>query len=44
MLGFIKAQKRDKEKIEWCELNCIKYIELPFNENTEEWTKRISNG
>lgn len=44
MLGFIKSQKRDKEKIEWCELNNIKYIELPFNENTEQWIERITNG
>jgi hypothetical protein len=44
MLGFIKSQKRDKEKIEWCELNGIKYLELPFNETTEQWTERITNG
>jgi hypothetical protein len=44
MLGFIKSQKRDKEKIEWCELNGIKYLELPFNETPEQWTERIANG
>lgn len=40
-LGFIKAQKRDREKLEWCELNNIKHIALPFNENETEWLSRI---
>lgn len=40
-MGFIKHQKRDKEKKEWCEINNINYIELPFNENIEEWRGRI---
>jgi hypothetical protein len=42
-LGFIKHKKRDKEKIEWCEKNNIRYIELPFNESDEEWRNRITN-
>lgn len=40
-MGFIKHKKRDLEKQEWCELNNIEYIELPFNESIEEWTQRI---
>lgn len=40
-LGFIKSQKRDREKSEWCELNDIKYIALPFNESEIEWIARI---
>jgi len=40
-LGFMKHKKRDKEKLEWCELNGIKYIELPFNESDSEWLNRI---
>lgn len=43
ILGFLKSQKRDKEKTEWCDINNIKQIILPFNENMEEWEKRISN-
>lgn len=43
MLGFMKSQKRDREKIEWCELNNIKYIELPFNEAADQWIERIIN-
>ncbi|NBU33449.1 hypothetical protein EB118_21370 [bacterium] len=43
MLGFLKAQKRDKEKTEWCEINMIKQIILPYNENIEEWNKRLSD-
>lgn len=41
-LSFLKAQKRDKEKKEWCEINGISYIELPYNK-TEEWEKIIAN-
>jgi hypothetical protein len=43
MLGFLKAQKRDKEKTEWCEINYIKQIILPYNENIDEWKKRLSD-
>jgi hypothetical protein len=41
-LGFIKHKKRDQEKRDWCELNGIEYIELPFD-NIEEWITRIKN-
>jgi len=41
--GFIKQKKRDREKIEWCRLNDIIYIELPFNETAEQWSPRITN-
>lgn len=41
-LGFIRHKKRDQDKQEWCELNNIEYIELPFDKK-EEWTKRIKN-
>ena len=29
---FLKQKKMDQDKKEWCELNNITYIELPFNE------------
>jgi hypothetical protein len=34
-LGFVKHQKRDREKKEWCELNNIEYIELPFDKEND---------
>lgn len=40
-LGFIRHKKRDSDKKEWCELNGLEYIELPFNENLEQWKNRI---
>lgn len=40
-LGFLKSQKRDREKREWCDLNNIKYIELPYSELEHEWSERI---
>lgn len=39
-LAFLKAKKRDKEKQEWCELNNIAYIELPYN-LAEQWENLI---
>jgi hypothetical protein len=41
MFEFLKAQKRDREKQEWCELNNISYIELPFNETDSDWLDRM---
>jgi len=42
-MGFLKHKKRDQDKKEWCEINGIQYIELPFNETEEEWRHRIEN-
>jgi hypothetical protein len=41
MLGFLKAQKRDKEKQEWCSINNIQFIELPYDESIDDWRQRI---
>ena len=40
-LEFKRSQRRDKEKIEWCELNNITLIEFPFNEDDSQWKTRI---
>ena len=42
-LGFIKHKKRDQEKKEWCEINNIEYIELPYHESKIEWITRIQS-
>lgn len=42
VLNYLKSQKRDKEKQEWCELNNILYIELPYND-IDNWEKLINN-
>lgn len=41
-LGFIRHKKRDQDKKDWCELNGIEYIELPFDQ-IEQWLPRIKN-
>jgi hypothetical protein len=43
MLSFLKSQKRDREKQEWCEINNITYVVLPHFENDQEWIERIKN-
>lgn len=40
---FLNAQKRDRDKVEWCELNDLTIVELPYNENDDEWQQRIEN-
>lgn len=42
ILGFMKQKKRDREKQEWCDLNNIEYIELPFNKQ-EDWENIIKS-
>ncbi len=33
--GFAKQRKRDREKAEWCDLNNIELILLPYNKDWE---------
>lgn len=40
-LKFLKSKANDNRKLEWCEINSIKYIELPYTENNNEWKHRI---
>jgi hypothetical protein len=41
-IDFLKQQKRDREKIEWCYINNIQYIELPYDKQ-EDWLEIINN-
>lgn len=41
-MSFAKAQKRDIEKKDWCLINNIKYIELPYNK-ISEWKDYVKN-
>lgn len=43
MLNFLKAKKRDSDKAEWCEINGITYIALPYDESSDEWQNRINH-
>lgn len=40
---FAMQKRRDEELQEWCELNNLIYVELPYNESEEEWMNRIKN-
>lgn len=42
-LNFLEHKSRDLRKEEWCHLNNIQYIELPYNETETEWICRIKN-
>lgn len=43
MLNFLHAQKRDREKEEWCEINNVKHIVLGYNEDESAWSEKIKN-
>jgi hypothetical protein len=43
MLAFLKSQKRDREKEEWCNINDIRYLILPHFEDSSIWQEKIQN-
>lgn len=42
-LDFTKSLKRDRNKARWFEINGIELVELPYNEDDEEWKIRLMN-
>ncbi len=40
-MDFFKGQANDRNKAEWCELNGITLIVLPYNEKEEEWKNKL---
>ena len=40
-MNFYKAQARDKDKVEWCNLNDITFVALKYNEDIYEWRSKI---
>lgn len=43
-LAFFQAKQRDLKKIEWCNMNNIGVVELPYNEDDDAWERRILTG
>jgi hypothetical protein len=43
ILNYLRSQKRDREKEEWCLMNGLRYVVLPHYENIDQWTKRLIN-
>jgi hypothetical protein len=43
MLNFLSSKANDNKKRQWCELNGIVEVELPFNESDEQWKSRIES-
>jgi hypothetical protein len=40
-LDFLLSQGNDRKKSEWCELNEIKLVILPYFESETEWLERL---
>lgn len=43
-MSFLEAKQRDLKKIEWCNMNNIGVVELPYNETIEQWREKIERG
>jgi hypothetical protein len=40
-LSFLKQQKNDRQKVEWCEINNIEIVILSHKDNIDEWKRAI---
>lgn len=40
-IAFHKGKANDRRKIEWCNLNNIKIVELSYKESIDEWRARF---
>ena len=40
-LQFYRAKARDAEKREWCEINDITLIEFNYNEDVDDWRRKV---
>jgi hypothetical protein len=43
VLNFLKAKKRDQQKLEWCEKNGINHIILSYNESESQWKDKLKH-
>lgn len=41
---FLKAQLRDREKKNWCDLNGFTLVQLEYDQTIEEWKEAINGG
>lgn len=39
--NFLLHKQRDAHKAEWCEINGINLVILPYNEDENEWKRRL---
>ena len=42
-MGFVHQKKLDRQKIEWCDINGIGYIELKYSEQ-DGWEEQLTSG
>lgn len=42
LMAFHWAQKRDREKREWCEINGIRYVEFPYDGDEYDWRTALN--
>jgi len=40
-LSFFRAQARDRDKKEWCRINNINIVELNYDEDINDWRRKV---
>jgi hypothetical protein len=43
MMGFLRSRERDQKKRDWCSINGIDLVELPFSEKPDDWLVRMNS-
>lgn len=42
--GYAKSRINDNNKKEWCQINNLTHLILPYDEDDDEWRERIKKG
>lgn len=41
---YYRSRKRDRDKIDWCEMNSLRIVVLKYSESDDVWTRKINGG
>ena len=41
---YYRSRKRDRDKIDWCEMNSLRIVILKYSESDDVWTRKINSG
>lgn len=39
---YYRSRKRDRDKIDWCEMNSLRIVVLKYSESDDVWTRKIN--
>jgi len=41
---YYRSRKRDRDKIDWCEMNSLRIAVLKYSESNDVWSQKINGG